>query len=141
MSEKKQLKVAFRMEMIGTGLYRSLAAQYGDRYPDLQAHFLKFSRDEHKHGKLFARLFLKTYGRRMHGETFWIVFGRGMGLAMRPLSLRKKMKKLSMIEAGAVERITQDLPVCENPGLARIMASILPDEKAHAGLYRQWFPI
>jgi rubrerythrin len=136
---KGQIIRSFRMEMMGTGIYRSFAAQYGNKNAELAERFLKFSQDEYMHGKLFAKLFLKHYGEMIRGEGFWIFMGRVMALLMRALPLEKKMKKLSIIESQAVKRIQRELPGCENPGLTRIMKTILPDEMTHAGLYGEWF--
>ena len=130
---------SYRMEMIGTGLYRSFAAQHGPRDAELGKRFLKFSEDEYMHGKLFSKFFLKTYGRMLRGEGFWIFMGRMAAAMMRMSSLEKKMKKLSRIESGAVKQIQRELPVCENPGLQRILKTILPDEMDHADLYQEWF--
>jgi rubrerythrin len=130
---------SYRMEMMGTGIYRSFAAQYRKKNVELGDRFLKFSRDEYMHGKLFAKLYLKHYGKMIWGETFWIFTGRMAAFMMRVFSLEKKMKKLSIIESQAVRRIEKEIPNCENPGLLRIMRTILPDEMDHAGLYREWF--
>lgn len=130
---------SYRMEMMGTGIYRGFAAQYQKKNAELGDRFLKFSRDEYMHGKLFAKLFLKEYGKMIRGEGFWIFMGRMAAVMMRVFSLKKKMKKLSVIESQAVRRIEKELPGCENPGLQRIMKTILPDEITHANLYREWF--
>lgn len=130
---------SYRMEMMGTGLYRSFAAQHGRRNAELGRRFLKFSDDEYMHGKLFSKFFLKTYGRMIRGEGFWIFMGRVAAAMMRMSSLEKKMKKLSRIESGAVKQIQREIPVCENPGLRRILTTILPDEMAHAALYQECF--
>lgn len=137
---KEAVKRAFRMEMVGAGLYRSLASQYSAKEPELAACFSRFSQDEYKHGRLFAKLFQKSTGKKLKGRLFWMMGGRMLAFFMRPLSLQSKMKKLRHIETGAVRRIEQDLPLCEDPGLARILKTILPDEKAHAALYGNHFP-
>ena len=136
---KRQLKKAYRMEMMGTGLYKSLANRYGGRDAELAEQFSRFSRDEYMHGKLFAKHFIKVYGKKIRGERFWILTGRSMAFLMQYRGLEKTVKKLSAIEHRAARQIERDLPFCTDPGLKRILAAILPDEKTHAGLYRKWF--
>lgn len=137
---KDKIVRSYRMEMMGTGIYRSFAAQYGRKNAELGDRFLKFSRDEYMHGKLFAKLFLKDYGKMIRVEGFWIFMGRMTAFMMRVFPIEKKMKKLSTIESKAVRRIEKELPACRNPGLSRILKTILPDEVNHASLYKEWFP-
>ncbi len=136
-----RLKVAksFRMEMVGTGLYRALSSQYRKTEPGLSERFHTFAGHEYMHGKLFGKYFQKTYGKTLQGEGFWIFMGRVAAFMMRAMPLKKKMKKLSIIEAQAVADIEKVLAVSGDDRLNKIMKTILPDEKAHAGLYREVF--
>ena len=130
---------SFRMEMVGTGLYRSLSSQYRKKAPELSQRFQTFAGHEYMHGRLFGRYFQKTYGKTLQGERFWIFMGRVAAFMMRAMPLQKKMKKLSIIEAQAVADIEKVLAVSGDDRLHKIMKTILPDEKAHAGLYREVF--
>ncbi len=131
---------SFRMEMMGTGLYRSLSAQYRKSEPELSRRFSEFARQEHMHGRLFEKLAQKTFGKPLRGDKFWLFMGRLTAFLMRPLSLKSKMKKLSAIESQAVADIEKVLSGSVDDGLRTVMKTILPDEKVHAGLYRQIFP-
>lgn len=136
---KLQIAKSFRMEMIGTGCYRSLSAQYMKHEPKLGEKFWEFAGHEYMHGRLFGKYFQNTYGKDIRGEKFWLFMGKFMAFMMRPLSLKAKMKKLSAIESQAVERIEKALTVSGDNGLQKIMKTILPDEMAHARLYKDWF--
>lgn len=137
---KQQIARSFRMEMIGTGCYRGLSAQYLKREPKLGEKFREFAGHEYMHGTLFETYFRKTYGKDMRGEKLWISVGRLTALMMRLMPLKDKLKKLSTIESQAVAAIEKALAGSGDNGLQKIMKTILPDEKAHAGLYREWFP-
>ena len=137
---KLQITKSFRMEMMGTGLYRSLSAQYRKREPKLSERFWEFAGHEYMHGRFFSKHFQKTYGKELSGERFWIFLGKVTAFMMRPMPLKVKLRKLSTIESQAVARIEQVLKGEGDDGLHKIMKAILPDEKAHASLYREWFP-
>jgi hypothetical protein len=139
---KKAITKSFRMEMIGTGVYRSLAAQYRKSQPKLSDKFLAYGGHEYRHSQLFEQCHQKAFGKSIGGGVFWRLMGRGMALTMRALPLKAKMKKLSRVEAQAVADIEKALAGgggADN-GLMQVLQTILPDEKAHAALYRQWFP-
>jgi len=139
---KKAIAKSFRMEMIGTGVYRSLAAQYRQSQPKLSGKFTAYAGQEYRHGRLFDRCHQKAFGKSIGGGLFWRFMGSGMALMMRVLPLKAKMKKLSHVEAQAVADIEKALTGGEgaDSGLVQVLRTILPDEKAHAALYRQWFP-
>lgn len=136
---KQQIMKSFRMEMLGTGLYRSLSSQYRNSEPKLSERFSAFAGHEYMHGRLFGKHFRKTYGESLQGEKFWIFMGRVMALMTRPMSLRTKMKRLSAIESRAVADIEKSLAGGGDEGLHKILRTILPDEKTHAGLYHEVF--
>lgn len=136
---KQQIMMSFRMEMVGAGLYRSLSSQYRNSEPRLSERFSAFAGHEYRHGRMFEKHFRKTYGETLRGEHFWILMGRVMAFMARPLSLRKKMKRLSIIESQAVADIEKSLAGSGDTGMNRILSIILPDEKAHAGLYHEVF--
>jgi hypothetical protein len=130
---------SFRMEMIGTGVYRSLAAQYRRSRPSLSAKFAAYAEQEFRHGRMFDQCHRKAFGKSLGGGAIWRGLGRGAALAMRALPLKAKMKKLSRVEAQAVADIEKVLAGGHANGLEKVLRAILPDEKAHAGLYAEWF--
>ncbi|MCU0577249.1 MAG: hypothetical protein MUD15_10550 [Desulfobacterota bacterium] len=136
---KQRIMKSFRMEMVGAGLYRSLSSQYRNSEPKLSERFSAFAGHEYRHGRMFEKHFLKTYGETLRGGRFWMFLGRVMAFLARPLSLRKKMKRLSIIESQAVADIETSLNGSGDTGMNRILSIILPDEKAHAGLYHEVF--
>ncbi len=137
---KQQIMKSFRMEMLGAGLYRGLSCQYRKSEPRLSERFSAFAGHEYMHGRMFGKHFRTTYGRSLRGEKFWIFMGRVMAFMAGPMELRKKMKRLSTIESQAVADIEKSLAGSVDDGMHRILNTILPDEKAHAALYREVFP-
>ncbi|NCB47769.1 hypothetical protein EOM81_12235 [bacterium] len=135
---KKRIKGSFRMEMIGTGMYRSLASQYSGK-AELSGRFLEFADQEEMHGRMFRELYKKNFGKEIGSGRLWLLTGKTAAFIMRPLPLEKKMKKLSTAESDAVKRIEEALAGECEPGLRKIISRILPDEKAHAALYGEIF--
>jgi rubrerythrin len=131
---------SYRMEMIGTGVYRSLAAQYGKSRPALGARFAAYAEQEFRHGRMFEQCHRKAFGKGLNGGAFWRFMGQVAAFTMRALPLKAKLKKLSRVESQAVADIEQALAGGNANGLEKVLKAILPDEKAHAGLYREWFP-
>lgn len=130
---------SYRMEMIGTGVYRSLAAQYNKSRPKLSAKFSSYADQEFRHGRMFDQSHRKAFGKNIGGGAFWRFMGRVAAFMMRALPLRAKMKKLSRGESQAVADIEKALAAGNCNGLEKILQAILPDEKAHAALYGEWF--
>lgn len=57
---------------------------------------------------------------------------------MRPLPLEAKLKKLSIAEKQAVERIEKALAAGKNTSFHKAIRVILRDEKTHAKFYDEW---
>ncbi|MDA8140369.1 MAG: hypothetical protein M0036_17115 [Desulfobacteraceae bacterium] len=141
MNEMKGLIAkSFRMEMIGTGVYRSLAAQYSKSRPKLSAKFRAYADQEFRHGRMFDQCHRNAFGQNIGGGAFWRFIGRVAAFMMRALPLKAKMKKLSRVEFQAVADIEKALAGGDRNGLEKVLRAILPDEKAHAALYGEWFP-
>lgn len=130
---------SYRMEMIGTGVYRSLAAQYSKRRPKLSAKFRAYADQEFRHGRMFEQCHRNAFGKEIGGGAFWRLMGRAAAQMMRALPLKAKLKKLSRVESQAVADIEKALASGDCNGLEKVLRAILPDEKAHAALYGEWF--
>ena len=135
---KKQVKESYRMERIGTGMYRALATQYRKR-PELSKRFEEFSDQENMHGRLFQEFYRKNFGKKLRGEKLWYVSGVLAAIFMKPLPLTAKLKKIGAVESQAVTTIEHALASGEDTGFHKILKRILPDEKPHAGLYAEVF--
>jgi rubrerythrin len=136
----KIVKASFRMEMMGAGLYQTLAKQCRGRDSALSRRLHHFSEQEAMHGRLFKEYARDQFGRRLRSGVFWRMAGRLMAVLMRPVSLERKLKKLQGIEQAAVEHIEAILAGEGQSGYRQIIQTILPHEKAHAALYAQVFP-
>lgn len=140
MSEMKGLITkSYRMEMLGTGVYHSLAQQYSKSRPRLSAKFMAYADQESRHGWMFDQYYRQAFGRGLGGGGFWRFMGRMAGFMMRTLPLRAKMRRLSRVETQAVADIEKALAAGNAKGLEKVLRAILPDEKAHAALYAEWF--
>ncbi len=135
---KKEITRSFRMEMLGTGMYRALANQYR-KNSDLSLRFLEFAEQEAMHGRLFRELYRKNYGGAIGGGKLWLAAGRIAALSMRFLPLRAKLKRIGAVEAMAVRQIEDALADGGDSGFHRVIRRILPDEKAHAALYGELY--
>ena len=135
---KKQIQRSFRMEMIGTGLYSALAKQYGRQNQKLGERLQAFSDDERMHGRLFQKCSQNLFGNAPGGEHLWRFIGKMAAWSMRPLSLQAKLKKLSIAEKQAVERIEQALAAGGDTSFHKTIRVILRDEKTHAAFYDEW---
>jgi len=135
---EKKVKESFRMEMIGTGMYRALASQYREK-PDLSSRFREYADQEEMHGRLFREFYRKNFKGEIGNGKFWLFAGRAAAFFMRALTLEAKLKRISAIESGAVRQIEEALSPGEDSGIFKIMRRILPDEKAHAALYRELY--
>lgn len=137
---KLQIAKSFRMEMIGTGFYRGLSAQYRKHDPRLSEKFREFAGHEYMHSRLFSKHFREIFGRRIRGGGFWFFTGSFIAFMMKPMTLKAKLKKLNSIESKAVSDIEKVLDEAGNDGLSEILKIILPDEQLHANLYKAYFP-
>lgn len=138
-AEQRQVKGSFRMELIGAGMYERLASQYRKNRP-ISEKFIRFSRQEAMHSRLFNEYHRQNYGRSLGGERLWRLLGQIAALAMGPLPLQRKLRKISVIEEQAVHRIREVLSKGEEKGLYKIVRRILPDEMEHAALCEEVFP-
>lgn len=136
---KKELKESYRMEMLGAGIYKGLSNQYSKRDADLSRKFLKFSRQEAMHGRLFKEYFSEQSFGQLRSGFFWRFIGRLAATLMRPLPLSKKLKKIQVAEQHAVYSIEKKLIEDLDQGYRKIIELILPHEEAHAALYGELF--
>lgn len=135
---KSKIRLSYRMELVGQGYYSRLADQYGSKYPELADKMRLFSRHEHKHSKLFAKLYSEMYGKQPGYEWIWRNIGKMAGFILRPLSLEKKLKRLSSVEKMAVKQIEKALQTGQEGGYFKVIKAILPDEERHAALYDEF---
>ncbi|MCB9480632.1 MAG: hypothetical protein H6680_02235 [Desulfobacteraceae bacterium] len=136
---KKNLIHSYKMEMIGTGLYKGLSMQSKTKNAYLSTRFQEFSKQEEMHGKLFQKCFKDLYGKNIKSGFFWKLTGRLAAFIMRPIPLRKKMKKLQIAEQDAVEKIEKLLNENIEPKFKKVLKVILPHEVLHASLYKEIF--
>ncbi|MDY0362293.1 MAG: ferritin-like domain-containing protein [Desulforegulaceae bacterium] len=136
---KKNLTHSYKMEMIGTGIYKGLSKQFRTKNPDLSEKFMEFSKQEEMHGKLFQKCFKDLYGKNLKSGFFWEFAGMFAAFIMRPIPLQKKLKKLQIEEQGAVKKIEKLLNQDIEPKLKKILKIIYPHEILHASLYNDVF--
>jgi rubrerythrin len=136
---KSNLKHSFKMEMIGTGIYKGLSKQFKTKNPDLSETFMEFSKQEEMHGKLFQKCFNDLYGKSFKSGFFWKTTGRFAAFMMRPVPLRKKMKKLQIAEQDAVDKIEKLLNEEIEPKFKKVLKVIHPHEILHASLYNKLY--
>lgn len=135
---KPEIVRSFRMEMIGTGCYETLARRYAGRRPGLSERFRKMAESERSHGVMFQKCHAGLYGSEMSGEKFWLLVGKLSAVSQTLLPLGIKLKILSAVEKLAVKQIEKTLAGGGMSEFHAIMRSILPDEKEHAALSAEW---
>lgn len=135
---KTKVKKSCRMEFIGAGFYRKLSNSYANQ-PELSKAFKKFSKDEFKHGVMFARYYEKECGKKLAQQP-WMTIGKIAAFFQFTVPLEKKLKKLHFIESQAVKQIKVELQAKEKTPYLTILEKILPDEIAHAKLYTDMYP-
>lgn len=135
---KTQLRLSYKVEILGTGFYKSLGKQYGKKQPELAKKLNEFADHEYLHGVLFRQSYINLYGKNPGSEKLWLGIGKAMAFTFLPFSLKFKLKKLSLIEHIAVKQIERDLLKGEENPYLEIAKKILPDEKEHAKLYKEW---
>jgi len=136
---KSKIRLSFRIELIGKGYYSKLADQIAKKQPELAEKLSLFSRHEHKHSKLFARLYAEMYGKQPGFEWPWQFAGKTIGVFLRPLPPRLKLKRLGSIEKMAVRQIEKALASGQEGGYFDIIRAILPDEQKHAALFNEFY--
>ncbi len=135
---KPEILRSFRMEMIGTGCYEAMARRYAASRPKLSARFRAMAESERGHGKLFQKCHAGLYGTEMSGEGFWLFAGKLSAFSQALLPLKTKLKILSGVEKQAVKDIEAALAAGGASEFHDILKTILPDEKEHAALYKDW---
>ncbi len=133
-----KVKKSCRMEFMGAGFYGKLSNSYSDQ-PELSKTLKKFSKDEFKHGVMFARYYEKACGKKL-GQQPWMTIGKIAAFFQFTVPLEKKLKKLHLIESRAVKQIEHELQAAEKTPYLAILEKILPDEVAHAKLYTEMYP-
>lgn len=136
---KSKIRLSFRMELIGKGYYSKLADQNAKKHPELAEKLSLFSRHEHKHSKLFAKLYSDLYGKQPGYEWPWQLAGKTMGVILWPLPIKLKLKRLGSIEKMAVRQIEKALASGEEGGYFDVIRAILPDEQKHAALFNEFY--
>jgi rubrerythrin len=136
---KPEILRSFRMEMIGTGCYETLALKFAGSKPELSQKFRKMAESERSHGVMFQKCHKNLFGSEMSGEKFWLFMGKLSAVSQALLPLRIKLKILSSVEKLAVWQIDTMLSGGGTSAFHEILRSILPEEKKHAALYDEWF--
>jgi hypothetical protein len=133
-----QLKLSYRVEMLGTGHYRSLAAGCEKKHPDLAKALKEYAEHEYEHGELFKKCYVDMYKKNPASEGFWLGVGKCMTAMSFALPLKLKLKNASLVEKLAVKQLERDIKTGAQNRYIEIAKKILPDEKKHADLYADW---
>ena len=137
---KLPIWLSCRSELFGTGYYNGLSNQYGREYPELTKKFDEFAADEYEHSKLFNKCYSDLFGKNLGGERFWLGSGKCMAHLLFALPVDSKVKNMSHIELLGVKQLEKYIANEKNPYMPYMEAvkRILPDEKKHAEMYKEW---
>ncbi|PKN50961.1 MAG: hypothetical protein CVU43_24165 [Chloroflexi bacterium HGW-Chloroflexi-5] len=135
---KFQIKLAYRVELFGTGFYRGLSKQYNTKYPDLTKMLDHAAAQEYGHSKLFSACYSGLFNKKLGGEKFWLGFGfcQSYFLFVLPVSLKLKLARIT--ELLAVKQFERDLAAGAKNKYIDIVKRIIQDEKDHAEICNKW---
>lgn len=136
---KSKVRWSCRLEYIGAGYYSKLSTRYNSNF-ELSDAFGRFAKHELKHGAMFGRYYRKEYGKKLNKDV-WFTLGKGLAFSQFMLPLKWKLKMLHRLETAAVRDIEYALHSKKQNRYFEILETILPDEVAHAGLYRKLYPV
>jgi rubrerythrin len=135
---KFQIKLSFRVELFGTGFYRTLSKQYNQKYPTLSKMLDKAAAQEYGHSKLFNACYHELFNKKLGAEKFWLGFGSSQSYLIFALPLSLKLKLAKLTELLAVKQFERDISSGDKNKYIEIVKKILPDEKDHAEIYCRW---
>lgn len=128
---KFQIKLAYIVELFGTGFYRGLSKQYHNKYPVLTKMLDKTADQEYGHSILFDACYSELFNKKLGAENFWLGFGwcQSYLIFLLPVSLKLKMARTT--EHLAVKQLERDIAGGENKYI-EIVKRIIQDEREHA---------
>jgi rubrerythrin len=135
---KFQVKLAYRVELFGNGFYEGLSNQYRKKYPELTKKLDKYAAQEYKHSKLLNKCYSDLFSKELGGEGFWRGFGRCQSCLIFALPLKLKLKMAGITEVLAVKQLEKDIATGQKNKYTEIAKKILPEEKEHANIYKEW---
>jgi rubrerythrin len=133
-----QIKLSFRVELFGTGFYRGLSSQYRKKYPDLAKKLDDYAAHEYEHSILFNKCYSDLFGKKLGGEGFWLGFGKCQSYLLFALPVSIKLKMAAQTEVLAIKMLEKDIATGQQNQYIEVAKKILPDEKKHAGIYKEW---
>jgi hypothetical protein len=78
------------------------------------------------------------FGKEVGGEGFWRGFGKCQSYLIFALPLKLKLKMASITETLAVKQLEKDIATGQKNKYTEIAKKILPEEKKHAEIYKEW---
>ena len=135
---KFQVKLSYRVELFGTGFYEGLSSQYNKKYPELSKKLDKYASHEYQHSKLFNKCYSDLFGKVLGAEGFWRGFGKCQSYLILVLPLKLKLKMASITEVLAVKQLEKDIATGQKNKYTEIAKKIIPEEKKHAEIYKEW---
>lgn len=136
---KAKIKWSCRFEYIGAGYYFKLSESYSED-KNLSDIFKKFAKHELKHGIMFNSFYKKNYKTSL-GKNLWLYLGKFTATVQRPIPIKWKLKILSSIEGLATKQIERIIQSGNPDPYMNLLKKILPDEVAHASIYRKLYPV
>lgn len=134
---KKRIRTLCRLEYLGAGFYAYLAGAYKkDR--ELSKILKTFSAHEADHGTMFSSYYAEICGQPPKAGP-WQMAGKIMAFCQCIVPLKWKLKMLERVESQGVKGIEQAVASGEQGKLVAMLEKILPQEKAHAGLYKRLY--
>lgn len=135
---KFQIRLSYKVELFGTGFYKGLSSQYKKKYPELTTKLDEAAAHEYEHSILFSNCYNDMFNKKIGGEGFWLGTGKCMSYLMYALPISLKLKNASGMERLAVKMLEKDIASGQENQYIEVAKKILPDEKKHADLYRDW---
>ena len=135
---KFQIKLAYRVELFGTGFYRGLSKQYNKKYPDLTKLIDHAAAQEYEHSKLFHACYLELFNKQLGAEKFWLGFGLCQSYLIFALPVSLKLQLARLTELLAVKQFERDIAAGAKNKYIEIVKRIIQDERDHAEICKKW---
>jgi rubrerythrin len=133
-----QIKLAYRVELFGTGFYRGLSKQYNKKYPVLTKLLDHAAAQEYGHSKLFNACYSELFNKKLGAEKFWLRFGLCQSYLIFALPVSLKLKLSRLTELLAVKQFERDIASGAKNKYIDIVKRIIQDEKDHAEICNKW---
>ena len=129
---KFQIKLAYIVELFGTGFYRGLSKQYNKEFPVLKKLLDKTADQEYGHSILFNACYSELFNKKLGAEEFWLGFGWCQSYLIFALPVSLKLKLARLTELLAVKQMERDIASGAKNKYIDIVRRIIQDEKEHA---------